>query len=245
MADQKLARSFESIGDEYDRLRPTFPARAAAVVVPERVDAALDLGAGTGKFTDLLLDRARRVVAVEPSARMLDVLRLKLPRVEALIGAAEKIPVEDASMDTVTVAQAFHWFDRNPACAEIARVLVPGGVLGLLWNRSDPACGWDRACHRIAHPAVDQSDATTASAAAELPGFDIIRREEVQWVETISRAHYLSRWLTVSSFLVADDEERQAMVAAVEEVLDTAVDTRGRATFDLPQVTDVFVYRRA
>lgn len=245
MADQNLARSFESIGDEYDRYRPTFPPRAAEVVVPGRVAAVLDLGAGTGKFTELLLDRARRVVAVEPSARMLDVLRARFPRVEPLIGTAERIPVEDASMDTVTVAQAFHWFDRESACAEIARVLVPAGTLGLLWNHSDPECEWDRACHRIAHPAVDMSDATTASAVEKLSGFRFVRREEVRWIETISRAHYLGRWLTVSSFLVADDDQRAAMVADVEDVLDSARDTRGREEFELPQVTDVFVYRRA
>ncbi|MBT2485716.1 MULTISPECIES: hypothetical protein [unclassified Microbacterium] len=73
-----------------------------------------------------------------------------------------------------------------------------------------------------------------------------MRREEVRWIETISRAHYRGRWLTVSSFLVADDDdERAAMVADLEAVLESALDTRGREEFELPQVTDVFVYRRA
>lgn len=244
MADQSLARSFESIGDDYDRYRPGFPPRAAMSIIPDRVEVALDLGAGTGKFTELLLDRADHVIAVEPSDRMLDVLRAKLPRVEALTGTAEEIPAKDASIDVVTVAQAFHWFDRVAACAEIARILVAGGSLGLLWNHSDPACEWDRSCHRVAHPAVSAADSTTDSAADDLPGFVFVRREVVRWTERISREHYLRRWSTVSSFLVADEMTRTRMFAAIEAVLDDAEATRGRGDFDLPQVTDLFVYRR-
>ncbi|WP_334147733.1 class I SAM-dependent methyltransferase [Microbacterium sp.] len=244
MVDDALARSFESIGADYDRYRPGFPDRAAEIILPAAVDTVLDLGAGTGKFTGLLTARAARVVAVEPSEAMLDVLRRNLSTVEAVLGSAERIPVMDGSIDAVTVAQAFHWFDRDAACREIARVLAPGGVLGLLWNHSDPSCSWDRACHRIAHPAVGESDATTSSAAAELPGFEFVRQETVRWRERITRTTYVRRWGTVSSFLVADDERRAEMLHAVETVLDASDDTRGCTELDLPQVTDVFVYRR-
>lgn len=193
MVDQQLAKSFEGIGEEYDRYRPGFPDAAAELILSNRVGAALDLGAGTGKFTQLLLSRADRVVAVEPSDAMLDVLRAKLPSVEALIGGAESIPLVDRSVDVVTVAQAFHWFDRDAACTEISRVLVPGGTLGLLWNHSDPHCSWDRACHAVAHPAVSaKDDSTTASAAEELPGFVFYRREEIAWSEPITREGYIA-----------------------------------------------------
>ena len=245
MVDEVLARSFERIGAEYDRYRPGFPPEAVELIAPDRVDAILDLGAGTGKFTELLTDRAERVVAVEPSEAMLGVLRAKLTTVEALLGSAESIPVADAAVDVVSVAQAFHWFDRISACAEIARVLKPGGVLGLLWNHSDPTCGWDRAAHRIAHPAVGESDGTTTSAADEFPGFDHLGATRLRWTERIGRADYLKRWSTVSTFLVADDDERSAMIAEIESVLDSDPETQGREAFDLPVVTDVFVYRRA
>lgn len=243
MVDEALARSFELIGADYDRYRPGFPLRAVDLILPDTVDAVLDLGAGTGKFTGLLVSRARQVVAVEPSTSMREVLQEKLPSVRALPGSAESIPLDDGAVDAVTVAQAFHWFDRDAACREISRVLAPEGVLGLLWNHSDPACAWDRASHRIAHPAVGESDATT-STADELPGFVLIRQEEVQWSERISREQYLRRWSTVSSFLVASEERRAEMLMAIERVLDSAEETRGREEFDLPQVTDVFVYRR-
>ncbi|PRB18957.1 class I SAM-dependent methyltransferase [Microbacterium sp. MYb62] len=244
MSGHALARSFESIGDDYDRYRPGFPEASASAIVPSVVDAVLDLGAGTGKFTERLVGRARRTYAVEPSERMLQVLRSKLPGVEALIGTAECIPVAEASMDVVTVAQAFHWFERETASAEISRVLVPGGTLGLLWNHSDPMCVWDRACHRIAHPAVGDEDLTTDSADSELPGFVLVRREELHWTEPITREHYLRRWSTVSSLLIADDATRTRMLGEIGQVLDEAVETRGREEFDLPQVTEVYVYRR-
>lgn len=242
MVDQQLAKAFEGIGEEYDRYRPGFPDAAALEIIPTRVSSVLDLGAGTGKFTELLTDLADRVIAVEPSAAMLDVLRAKLPGVETHIAGAESIPLPDGVVDAVTVAQAFHWFDRDAACAEIRRVLVPGGVLGLLWNHSDPECAWDRACHRVAHPAVAENDVTTASAADELPGFAFDRRAEIAWSETITRADYIARWLTVSSFLVADEETRARMVAQLEAILDADPQTAGTSQFELPMRTDVFVY---
>ncbi|WP_426182747.1 class I SAM-dependent methyltransferase [Microbacterium sp. TWP3-1-2b2] len=242
MQKQELAKSFESIGEEYDRFRPGFPDAAAAEILPARVGSVVDLGAGTGKFTQRLVTRADRVVAVEPSVAMLDVLRAKLPDVEAIVAGAESMPLPDSSVDAVTVAQAFHWFDRETACAEIARVLVPGGTLGLLWNHSDPDCAWDRACHRVAHPAVTDEDATTDSAAEELPGFTFERRTEIAWSENITRADYISRWLTVSSFLVAEEETRAQMVAQLEAILDAHPQTAGQSQFALPMRTDVFIY---
>lgn len=213
--------------------------------MPERVGTAIDLGAGTGKFTQLLLGRADRVIAVEPSEAMLDVLRANLPAVEAHTGGAEDIPLQDATADVVSVAQAFHWFDREPACAEIQRVLVPGGVLGLLWNHSDPDCSWDHACHRVAHPAVADADSTTDSAAEELSGFTFHERQRLSWSEQITRDDYIGRWLTVSSFLVADEAARTQMTAQIEVILDTDPQTCGRTEFELPMLTDVFVYRAA
>jgi len=244
MADhQQLAKSFEGIGEDYDRYRPGFPDAAAEVIVPDRVTAALDLGAGTGKFTDLLLERADRVIAVEPSAAMLEVLRAKLPTVEALVGGAESIPISDSTADVVTVAQAFHWFDRELACAEIRRVLVPRGTLGLLWNHSDRDCSWDRACHRVAHPAVGETDSTTGSAADELPGFTFVERTELRWSEQITRADYLGRWLTVSTFLAADEETRASMLTQLSRILDADPATAKRLEFTLPMLTEIFVYR--
>lgn len=245
MTDETLAQSFRNAGEDYERFRPGFPAAAVDAIIPGRVQTALDLGAGTGKFTELLVDRASHVIAVEPSEQMLAVLRRKLPQVEALIGTAEEIPAAGHAIDVVTVAQAFHWFDREPACTQIRRVLVPGGTLGLLWNRADPSCSWDRACTRVAHPWVSDETPLSNAAQDQLTGFEATAHLEIPWAESITRADYVARWLTVSTFLAAADDERARMIAEVEAILDSDPETAGRDQFELPQITDVYVYRAA
>jgi len=94
----------------------------------------LDLGAGTGKLTRVLADRYSRVIAVEPLDELRAYLFERVPEAEVLEGAAEAIPLADASVDAVFAGQAFHWFANDAAVGEIARVLRPGGVLALLWN---------------------------------------------------------------------------------------------------------------
>jgi SAM-dependent methyltransferase len=119
----------------YERGRPGYPAAAV-----DRLVAALpgrrvvDLAAGTGKLTRLLVARGCEVTAVEPVAEMRALLE---PPARAVSGVAEAIGLPDASADGITVAQAFHWFDGPRALAEIHRVLRPGGVLALIWNRRD------------------------------------------------------------------------------------------------------------
>lgn len=122
----------------YERARPGWPPPAVAWLW-ERLglgaDAeVLDLAAGTGKLTRDLLPRAGRVVALEPLAAMREELVCAAPEAEIRSGVAEAIPLPDAAVDAVFVAEAFHWFAAPPALAEIRRVLRPGGGLALLWN---------------------------------------------------------------------------------------------------------------
>lgn len=137
------ARVFGGEADRYQRTRPSYPAQAVDFVLHGRPPGrVLDLGAGTGKLTRVLLGRAERVVAVEPDPRMRQVLAEAVPGVEVLAGSAERLPLPDASVDAVFAGQAFHWFPRPETDRELARVLRPGGVVGLLWNLPDHAVGW-------------------------------------------------------------------------------------------------------
>ncbi|WP_309080727.1 class I SAM-dependent methyltransferase [Zhihengliuella sp.] len=210
MMRETLAQTFLSAGEDYERFRPGFPREAAEEILPEQVASVLDLGAGTGKFTGLLLDRADAVLAVDPSSAMLEQLRRRYPDVEALVGTAESIPVPAESQGAVTVAQAFHWFDEAAACREISRVLTDGGMLGLIWNGPDPTCLWDLAAHEIAHPGTTAQvgRAETAFRPQDLPGFETVRGIRIPWTEQISRADYLRRWQTVSTFLAAESADR-------------------------------------
>ncbi len=100
----------------------------------DRDATVLDLGAGTGKLTKVLVARYARVIAVEPLDELRELLETRVPEADVRAGAAEEIPLEDASVDAVFAGQAFHWFATDTAVGEIARVLRPGGVLALLWN---------------------------------------------------------------------------------------------------------------
>jgi SAM-dependent methyltransferase len=138
--DPRAASGFSSAADAYELGRPSYPQEAIAALAREfgltRESTVLDLAAGTGKLTQLLLPHAGNVIAVEPSEPMRARLQARLPSVDARPGTAEAIPVPDASVDAVFVGQAFHWFQPDSASREIARVLVPGGGLALLWNHA-------------------------------------------------------------------------------------------------------------
>jgi ubiquinone/menaquinone biosynthesis C-methylase UbiE len=139
MADDRYALSFEKVAAEYERARPPYAEEAVDWAVESlrlrSCARVLDLGAGTGKLTRQLVARDIDVVAVEPGDEMRAVLEHELPGVDALAGRAEKIPLRDASVDGITVGQAFHWFETEDAMGEMHRVLRPGGGFALLWNQ--------------------------------------------------------------------------------------------------------------
>jgi ubiquinone/menaquinone biosynthesis C-methylase UbiE len=127
--------------DVYERGRPSYP-RAAVERIVSRLDlrpgrTVLDLAAGTGKLTRLLVPSGANVIAVEPVREMRQELEQRVRGVVALAGTAERIPLTDRYVDAVTVGQAFHWFREEEALREIHRVLRPGGGIALIWNVRD------------------------------------------------------------------------------------------------------------
>jgi SAM-dependent methyltransferase len=135
----KRRTAFGSEAEAYAYGRPSYPLEAVQWALPGAAQTVLDLGAGTGKLTQRLLELGLDVIAVEP----LDQMRALIPRAaQSLAGTAEAIPVDDGSVDAVLVGQAYHWFDADRALPEIARVLRPGGTLGMLWNMDDDRVPW-------------------------------------------------------------------------------------------------------
>ncbi len=128
------AGSGDAWADDYERGRPGYPAEAVAVAEVPADATVLDLAAGTGKLTRLLVRTFGRVIAVEPAEAMRRVLARQSSAADVAEGTAEEIPLPDGSVDAVFAAEAFHHFDGRRAVAEIARVLRPGGALVLLWN---------------------------------------------------------------------------------------------------------------
>ncbi len=136
------ATSFGVVADAYEKARPGYPADAVRDLLGTAPLDVLDLGAGTGKLTRTLVAEGHRVRAVDPDAGMLAALATAVPRVPHDVGTAESLPLPDASLDAVVAGQAYHWFDPATALPEIARVLRPGGLLGLLWNVRDDDVPW-------------------------------------------------------------------------------------------------------
>lgn len=146
-ADDARRTSFGTLVDpgRYDSVRPDYPAAAVAWMLgdPSSSLRVLDLAAGTGKVTRVLLDLGHEVVAVDPSEPMLGEMdAVASARLEVLRGSAEDVPLPASCVDAVTVGQAWHWVRPQAAAAEVARVLRPGGVLGLAWNSRDTSVGW-------------------------------------------------------------------------------------------------------
>ena len=127
--------------ETYVRYRPSYPAALIAGLAqragltPRSVVA--DVGSGTGIFTGLLLPLVGRVHAVEPNAAMRAAAEVQfgsLPGFVSVAAPAEATTLADASVDLITVAQAFHWFDARACRREFARILRPGGRVALIWN---------------------------------------------------------------------------------------------------------------
>jgi SAM-dependent methyltransferase len=175
--------SFGSVAADYDRYRPAPPPQALDWLIPPDATAVLDLAAGTGAVTRLLIGRAARVVAVEPDERMRAVLAARCPEAEVLEGRGEDIPLTDASVDAVVIASAWHWLDPERAVPEIARVLRPGGNLGVIRVSRDTRVAWVAEFNdlmREAREADRAPDAPAADAgAADGSRNDRRRRREV------------------------------------------------------------------
>src|SRR5215207_905226 len=152
----RSARSFGAAASVYRAARPGYPVEAIEWLIGDAV-RVLDLGAGTGKLTEALVALDRDVIAVDPIEEMLDELEVAVPGVPRILGTAEDIPLEDASVDAVVVGPAWRWFERDRAVAEISRVLRRGGVLGLAWNSRDTSVDWLREAGEIMHERHDAS----------------------------------------------------------------------------------------
>src|SRR6266566_9008758 len=131
-----LAERFASVADHYERGRPEYAPAVIGALAAElglaREARVLDLAAGTGKLTRALLAAELDVIAVEPQAALREVLAARVGKRRVREGLAEAIPLPDSSVQAVTIADAFHWFDHGKALAEIRRVLEPGGGLAVI-----------------------------------------------------------------------------------------------------------------
>ena len=224
------ARSFGPVAGRYERGRPTYPAAAVDWLLPAGARRVLDLGAGTGKLTRALLNRGLEVTAVDPSEGMLAELRRVLPGVPALAGSAEAIPLPDHSVDAVVVGQAWHWVDPDRAVPEVARVLTPGGRLGLIWNVRDGRVDWVR---RIGEILDDRMSRPLAEVG---PPFSPVETRDFPWRDRTGPEQLLDLVASRSYVILMRSDERAAVLAQVRQLLATHPALVGRTEFDMPYV---------
>lgn len=255
MGEQQIraaARGFERNAEAYERSRPSYPAEAVAHLVghggigPGR--RVLDLAAGTGKLTRLLVPTGADVVAVDPVAAMRAELVRVLPTLEVHDGTAEAIPLPDASCDVLTVAQGFHWFDPPAALAEVARVLRPGGHLFLVWNQRDRSADWVRRFGDLLvdgdleRPYDSYYDVDYAEVVADAGEgrFTPVERWAITWEQPCDADLLVTRAASVSVVGALDDPERAAVLERVAQLARTHPDLADRAWWGFPHETVVW-----
>jgi SAM-dependent methyltransferase len=225
--------SFGEQAAAYERGRPSYPPEAIDWLLPAGAGRVLDLGAGTGKLTTRLVERGLDVVAVDPVPEMLEVLTHSLPDTPALLGTAEDIPLADDSVDAVLVAQAWHWFDPERAVKEVARVLRPGGRLGLVWNTRDERLGWVKDLGRIIG---HENDPFTDEVA--LPGpFADVARHHVEWTSYLTPQALIDLVASRSYCITSPADVRTRTLDRVRELLATHPALANTTGLALPYVT--------
>ena len=247
-----LARGFDGAADAYERGRPGYPPDAVARLVemlglrPGR--AVLDLGAGTGKMTRLLVPSGARVVAVEPVPGMRAKLAATAPGAEVLDGTAEMLPLANGSVDGVVVAQAFHWFDAVRALSEVHRVLRPGGSLVLAYNLRDESVPWVRRMGELIETTTGGEAPSQhhgwQDGVARCGLFEPLETHEFRHVHRLTMEGVVDRVASISTVAAAEPAARAALLADLRVVLASDADTAGRDEIDLPYTTLLHVASR-
>jgi SAM-dependent methyltransferase len=210
----------------------------------------VDVGAGTGAMARLLVDRARQVMAVEPDARMRTVLAANVPGATVLEGRGEAIPLEDASADAVVVSSAWHWMDPGPTTAEVARVLRPGGVLGVVWSGLDwQASGFGDLRSFVRGQRADTEGAGSLGEVidTELPEdrrhavvlpdgapFAAAQSTDIRWSVALDAQQLLGMLGTFSGVITLPDDQRRTVLAEAERLLADDTNLAAGGTEELP-----------
>jgi SAM-dependent methyltransferase len=239
---QELGQSFQDGGEHYERVRPGYPAESADWLIPAGAKDAADIGAGTGKFTALLVERGLHTVAIDPSADMLEQLRRTLPGVSAVVGTAEHTGLEPETLDLVTVAQAWHWCDPLLASTEIARILRPHGVLGLIWNQLDTSVPWVHRLSRIMHAGDVHKPHFKPPVGPEFTG---LASHLTRWEDTVSGEDIKELAKSRSYYLAATEPTRAKVLANLDWYLHEHLAHAPGETLRLPYRTQTWRAYRA
>lgn len=241
--------SFGAQAAAYERARPEWPDEAARWLVPEDAAFVVEVGAGTGKLTRALAALGLRVLAVEPDARMLSLLRER--GLEGVEGSAESIPVGDEEADAVVAGSSLHWFELDEALPEFRRVLRPGGRLGFGWNHRDEGnptiAAMSEAIYESRPSRATSGWRTRDWSEAVVAGgfFGEVEREVFRHVHELPRDALDDHLRSYSGLASLEEMERARVFERVAEILDADPALREGERLRLPFVVDAYRAVRA
>ncbi|MGH3424711.1 MAG: class I SAM-dependent methyltransferase [Nocardioidaceae bacterium] len=238
---QSRGNSFASVADSYDAGRPGYPIASVGWLVGERPVRVVDLAAGTGLFSEALVAAGHRVLALEPSEQLAARLLQRLPAAWTARASAERLPLARRCAEAVTVAQAFHWFDAGAALDEIARVLRPGGALGLVWNFRDTSVPWVARLSALLRADGKLEESTAEQFAARVDGsglFTPVERRSFRLWQPVDRDQLLDLVRSRSYVATLDAADRRQLLDRVGQLYDDAA--ASTSALMLPYVTRCF-----
>jgi SAM-dependent methyltransferase len=249
---RSAAVGFERAAEAYEHGRPAFPAEAIAFLTDRlRLDhgtTLVELGAGTGKLTRLLVPTGARIVCIEPVAAMRAALTAAVPGVETIDALAEDLPLPDRSADAAVAAQAFHWFDAERAVAELTRALRDGAGLALVWNVRDEGAAWVRAMSDLIEPFRGDTPGHRAmrwrEAFERTDSFTPLARTSFGYGHRTTPDGIVDRTLSISFIAALPADERAAVAEGMRRLLASDPDIKGRAEIVFPYRTDVWTCDR-
>jgi SAM-dependent methyltransferase len=243
------AGSFGEVASNYERYRPGPPLAAVRWILPTRVGTVVDLGAGTGQLTRLLLDRADVVYAVEPDDGMRSVLTDAIPGVRAIKGWGESLPIPDGSADAVVASSSWHWMDPVLALHEVGRVLQPDGLLGAVWSGPEPLGPMFLHAQTLVAKRDDEftgvitRDAHRPTSKLQIPHgvqFDQPQHEVFRWHVALDADHLIGLLGTFSWIITLPDDTRESALAEARRLLRDALGIQGEVTIDIPFRADAW-----
>lgn len=246
------AGGFAANAGGYARGRPDYPPRLdtwlrdAVRIGPGKT--VVDLGAGTGKFVPRLMTTGASIVAIEPVAQMRERLAADFPHVMTRAGTADRMPLDDASVDAVVCAQAFHWFATPEALTDIARVLRPGGALALVWNVRDESVPWVRRLTDIVTPYegdVPRYHRGDWRRVFPASGFGPLTESRFPHVHVGTPEQVIvDRFMSVSFIAVLPEAERALVEERLRRLIADEPSFAGQSTISFPYETVAYVADR-
>ena len=258
------AEGFGRNSSNYEANRPGYTPEAVKIIAQAVASVSslregiqyqvLELGAGTGKLTEQLvreLPTSTRYLASEPSRNFLDALREKSLGVETVETSAASIPLPDNSVQAVVCAQSFHWFSDLDSLKSIHRVLVPAGLLILVWNKKHFDVGWRKKIIEQRLEVMRKAGANTREVYVtgewktdidQSPLFSLTKYHDLPGIEYRGDLEkMISNVTTVSAYNRLPEEEKNAYMEELRTMLKSwpGLDLND---LEIPYSTDIYVY---